>query len=171
MDIPQWLVAYSDWPGRYFVVCLEHPRWYYVFDHVTTDGGCELQSQAFQSITENVRSEQIFTEELIEQAASALQSVASWFEPLPICKAGEFTAPPPKWLFGTSPGTFEDPRTLFALRVRGEPHECAVLSFDEDGFFVDVEASDDDFAIKTHEAFQLWTSFGDGDSTRERFLP
>ena len=171
MDIPQWLIAYSDWPGQYFVVCLRHPRWYYVFDHVSTDGGCELQSQAFQSIAEGVPSEQIFSEKYVEEAASVLQTVASWFEPLPICEVAEFTAPPPKWLFGTSPDTFEDPRSLFALRVRGKPHEFAVLFFDKDGFFVDVEASDDDYAFEAHEAFQLWTGFGDGDPTRERFLP
>ena len=171
MQIPPWLIAYSDWPGRYFVVCLDHPRWYYVFDHQTVEDGCRLQSQAFQSLTEGLPSEQIFSDILAEQAASVMQSVISWFEPLPICTAPEYAPPPPAWLFGTSPETFEDQRTLLALRVHGKPHEFAVLSFDDDGCFADIDASDDDFAIEAHEAFQLWTGFGDRDPTRQRFLP
>lgn len=168
---PEWLVAYTDCPGRYFVVRLVFPRWYYVFDHVLVDGDCTLQSQSFQSITKGLPSKETFSEELVEQAASVLQGVASWFEPLPICTASEYTPPPPTWLFGTSPDTFEDPSTLIAFRVLGASQQIALLLFSEDGFFHDVEASDDDFAIEAHEAFELWSGFGERDPTRQRFLP
>jgi hypothetical protein len=168
---PEWLVAYTDFPGRYSVVRLAFPRWYYVFDHVLSDGACIFQSQSFQSITSGFPSSQIFSESFAEQAASVLQNVTSWFEPLPICEAPEYTPPPPTWLFGTSPETAHDPSTLIGFRVLGNSQQIAVLSFSKDGFFEDVEAQDDDSAIQAHEAFPLWSGFGEGDPTRQRFLP
>lgn len=168
---PDWLVAYANSPGRYFVVRLLPPRWCYVFDHVLVEGDCTLQSQSFQSITKGLPSKEIFSDELAGLAASVLQSVVTWFEPLPICTAPAYTPPPPTWLFGTSPDTFEDASTLIAFRVLGGPQQIAVLSFSEDGFFKDVQASDDDFADEAHEAFQLWSGSREADPTRQRFLP
>ena len=156
----EWLVAYSDCPGRYFVVRLVPPRWYYVFDHVIEDGNCILQSQSFQSLTKGLPSKHIFSEELAEQAASALQTIASWFEPLPICTASEYTPPPPTWLFGTSPDTFQNPSILLAMRVFDGPQQIAILSLSTDGELDDIDASDDEFAVAAREAFQHWTATG-----------
>ncbi len=168
MHKPEWFVAYSDWPGRYSVVSLKHPRWLYIFDHIQREGHCLLESRAFQSLALDFPSKQIYSEGFADQAYAVLQSVVSWFEPLPICNAPEFIAPIPPWLFGTSPQTFREHSTLLALRIYREAHEIAVLSFDQEGFLEDVEASNVDLAIEAEEAFQLWTG---RHPTLERFMP
>lgn len=170
MDSPRWFVAYSDWRGRYFVVSLPHPRWLYIFDHLEAEGGCALQSQAFQSLAVGIPSKEIYSAELVDEAYSVMKGVVSWFEPLPICNAPESIAPIPPWLFGTSPETFEKKNTLLGLRIFRNAHAIAVLSFDEGGFLEDIEASDPQLTIEAEEAFQIWAG-SLNDPASGRFLP
>ncbi len=130
-----------------------------------------LQSQSFQSITRGFPSERIFSEELVGQSASVLQTVSSWLAPLPACDAPEYAPPPPQWLFGTSLETCNDPNIFLALRVFGGPQQLAVFSFSEDGELDDIEAADDEFVIDAHEAFQLWFASEGSQLTRRELLP
>lgn len=169
--LPQeWLIAYSDWPGRYYVVYLGHPRWLYIFDHVKTENGCELQSQAFQSLTKGVASEKIYSPELADRAYGAFAKAVAWFEPMPICEASDYHSAPPKWFFGTSPATCNDERSLLGFRLDEDTSNLARLSFDESGILLDIEA-DDDLFVQVQDAFEVWSAIDIDDPTRKRFQP
>lgn len=166
----KWLITYSDWPGRYYVVCLEHPRWYYVFDHVGTAEGCEMQSVVFASIDRNHASEEIFDKGYADAAYRALSRVQAWFVPMPVCDAPHEITTTPRWVFGITPELCRDERKLIAFRIEHPQHLPAVLTFDEEGSFYDIDAADNDFALEAYEAFQLWSCSNQCELSRQRFM-
>ncbi|MEQ8212217.1 MAG: hypothetical protein RH917_20625 [Lacipirellulaceae bacterium] len=171
MDITKWLIAYSDEPGRYYVVCLEHPRWYYIMDHVESDQGCEIQTRSFGSLASGIGPEECFNEDFAEAAYGAFVSVLEWFSPLPVCSDESDPLPAPRWIFGTAPELSRDGRKLLAFRTDHPQHLPALFAFDDDGYFCDIESTVDDFSLEAQEAFQLWTGANDNEPSRLRFMP